>query len=198
MASRPRPVVALCAAGALATIMLVVACGDDSRVLRPAGPDQTQSIVDPSTTTEPTVFSLLGPWPDAGDIDAAFTCTGDDASPPLRWAAIPAGTTQLVIIVTNPTEAGFVHWVLTGIDPIVTSLADGRAPDGTLELLNGFGKIGWSGPCPAVGSRVTLQFELLALGSELGITSNMPTAQAIGLARAGAIATATYTGSFQN
>lgn len=174
--------------------MVASACSDDSRTLRPAAPDLTQSIVDPTTTTAPTVFTLSGPWVAGAQIDAAHTCTGADVSPALRWSATPSEAVELAIVATEAGTAPVIHWVVTGIDPIVNSLAEGRVPDGTVESLNDLGTVGWSGPCPSRGFGGTLTIELLALRSMLDVTSDTPAAQVVASARAAAITTATYTG----
>jgi len=37
-----------------------------------------------------------------GAIPAKYTCDGQDSSPPLSWADVPAGTKSLVLIVDGP------------------------------------------------------------------------------------------------
>ncbi|MGD9792623.1 MAG: YbhB/YbcL family Raf kinase inhibitor-like protein [Acidimicrobiia bacterium] len=182
-------------AAALSCCLVVSACGDDSRTLRPAAPDLTQSIVDPTTTAAPTVFTLSGPWVSGTEIDKVHTCIGADTSPALRWSATPTDAVDLAIVATEVGPKPVIHWVVTGIDPIVNSLAEGRVPDGTVESINDFGKAGWSGPCPALGFGGTLTIELLALRSVLAVTSDTPGTDVIAMARAAAIATATYTGT---
>jgi Raf kinase inhibitor-like YbhB/YbcL family protein len=56
---------------------------------------------------------------------------------------------------------GFVHWLLWDIPASVHSLAEGADATGTSGT-NGFGKRGYSGPCPSSGSHL-YAFQLLAI-----------------------------------
>lgn len=74
-------------------------------------------------------------------------------SPPLEWTKAPQGSRELVLLVEDP-EGGrvpFVHWLVTGIDPQSTGVAEGSIPAGGREWPNGFGDVGWGGPQPPVG-----------------------------------------------
>jgi hypothetical protein len=46
-------------------------------------------------------------------IPAKYTCDGQDISPPLAWADVPAGVAALALICDDPdAPAGtWVHWV---------------------------------------------------------------------------------------
>jgi Raf kinase inhibitor-like YbhB/YbcL family protein len=91
---------------------------------------------------------------------SAFACT-DQAhlghSPPVRWSAGPAGTTGYAITVIDPDAHNFVHWVLLDLAPSTRALPEGVSPGGALpagarSLDNGFGKPGYGGPCPPLGT----------------------------------------------
>ena len=59
---------------------------------------------------------------------------------------------------------GFVHWVVTGIDPFVQGIGEGGVPENAVEGPNGAGTVGWIGPCPPAGSGThTYEVALLAL-----------------------------------
>ncbi len=51
------------------------------------------------------------------------------------------------------TPAGFVHWVVTGIDPFVQGVGEGGHPGERRRGPNGAGAVGWLGPVPAGGQR---------------------------------------------
>ncbi len=60
-------------------------------------------------------------------IPSAYTCDGDNTSPPLEWSGVPEGTRSLVLIVDDPDapdpkapKRTWVHWVLYNI-PTATS-----------------------------------------------------------------------------
>ena len=62
---------------------------------------------------------------------------------------------HLHLIVRDPDAPGgtFIHWVVYNIPPTKRSLAKSytqaeRAPNGTLQGLNDFERIGYGGPCP--------------------------------------------------
>ena len=64
---------------------------------------------------------------------------------------------------------GFVHWVVTGIDPFVQGVGEGGLPENAVEGPNGAGTVGWIGPCPPAGSGMhTYEFALLALAGRGG------------------------------
>lgn len=106
-------------------------------------------------------------------IPTAYTCTGADRSPPLRWSAPPPGTRSLALIVDDPDAPGgrFIHWVLYRIPPSRTELPEGIPPDPTVADVgvqgrNDFGRLGYGGPCPPPGPPHRYRFTLYALDIE--------------------------------
>jgi Raf kinase inhibitor-like YbhB/YbcL family protein len=100
---------------------------------------------------------------DGGDIPRRYTCDDADVSPPLRFASLPAGTVELALLATDPDapSGNFVHWVGWGIDPGRAALAAGEEPPGV--GLNGFGRLGYGGPCPPKGPPHRYVFTAFAL-----------------------------------
>jgi hypothetical protein len=95
-----------------------------------------------------------------GAIPAKYTCEGQDVSPPLAWAGVPARAQSLVLIVDDPDapdpaapKMTWVHWVLYNIPPSASALAEGvkQLPAGTREGLNDWQRTGYGGPCPPIG-----------------------------------------------
>jgi Raf kinase inhibitor-like YbhB/YbcL family protein len=93
-----------------------------------------------------------------GPIPARFTCDGQDISPPLRWAGVPAGTVSLALIMDDPdAPAGiWVHWVLYNIPLDRSDLSEATSAqpafaDGSVNGLNSWGRSGYGGPCPPGG-----------------------------------------------
>lgn len=93
---------------------------------------------------------------------AAYTCDGQDKSPPLSWAGIPQGTKSLVSIIDDPDapdpvapEMTWVHWILYNIPPDADGLREGvsvrELPVGSLGGINDWNRTGYGGPCPPVG-----------------------------------------------
>jgi Raf kinase inhibitor-like YbhB/YbcL family protein len=189
--------------GLLAALTLVAACDHgDGRELRPAGPDQTASILLPTTTTIPPNPSVLGsglpgegvgeegltlraPWEDEGVIDPRYTCEatggtpGTGASPALSWSGVPADANNVALVVTDLTANGFVHWAMVGVAPTVTSLPEGVAAQYAVQGKNGFGKLGWGGPCPPAGSgEHEYLIQVYALDRDLGLAPGFDAATA--------------------
>lgn len=98
-----------------------------------------------------------------GEVPRTYTCDGENHSPPLVWTGVPAGTKGLALIVDDPDAPDpkapkrvFIHWVLYNIPPETSGLAPAIRPEqlpaGTREGLNDWGRTGYGGPCPPIGS----------------------------------------------
>jgi Raf kinase inhibitor-like YbhB/YbcL family protein len=183
------------ATGLVLAVVALSGCGDGAPKLRPAGPDQTQSILDPPTTTKPVGFVLSGPWANGAAIELRYSCLGDGVSPALNWAGAPEAAKELALVVVDPDAGGFVHWVLTGMDPIVNSLEEGRAPEGAEQWPNGRGDAAWTGPCPPSGVH-TYEFTLHALRAPLDVALGSDGATVIAAINAATVESARYTGTF--
>jgi Raf kinase inhibitor-like YbhB/YbcL family protein len=118
------------------------------------------------------VFAVTSPdFKDGGDIPTAFTCDGAGRSPKLQWSGAPEKTTAFALTVDDPDAPGgsFTHWVVYNIPGAARALDEGVKPapdlgDGTKQGVNGFGKIGYGGPCPPPGPphRYVFAFHALA------------------------------------
>jgi Raf kinase inhibitor-like YbhB/YbcL family protein len=126
----------------------------------------------PTDSTGPAPFTLTSPaFSDGAAIPGRYSCDGRDVSPPLAWSGVPAGTTTLLLSVTDPDARGFVHWVAWDLAPDLGALAEGASgalPGGALEGRNDFGRIGWGGPCPPSGTHRYV-FTLTALSAPVGL-----------------------------
>lgn len=102
-----------------------------------------------SRRTVPAEMTLASSeFADGAAIPARFSCDGDTpGSPALDWGLVPQGTAELAVVAEDPdTPFGtFVHWVMYGIDPSRTGLAEGEVPPEA--------EVGspWRGPCPPPG-----------------------------------------------
>lgn len=106
-----------------------------------------------------------------GSIPAAYTCDGQDKSPPLSWDGAPAGTKSFALIVDDPDAPDpkapkrvWVHWVLYNLPADARKLGEAisKLPPGTRDGKNDWGKTGYGGPCPPIG-RHRYFFKLYAL-----------------------------------
>jgi Raf kinase inhibitor-like YbhB/YbcL family protein len=195
---RRRLVVSL-AVGALAASS---ACSSsDGRALPPPAPR-------PSTTTT-TSEATLGPGEETGPftlqstafadgavIPERLTCTGDAVSPDLSWTGAPADTTGLALVVRDRNAGGFVHWVVSDIDPFVQGIGEAGVPENAVEHRNDAGTIGWLAPCPPAGSGThTYEVVVLALPGVVSIPEDATGAQAAALLEASASERAVLTGT---
>lgn len=94
-----------------------------------------------------------------GIIDPRYTCDLDNSSPELRWENEPEGTQSFAVLAEDPDAPGgvFAHWIVYGIPKDIHHLPAGipaqdSLPNGIRQGLNGFGKLGYAGPCPPIGS----------------------------------------------
>jgi len=83
---------------------------------------------------------------------------GKNISVPLAWEYVPAGTKSfcLSIVDPHPVAQNWVHWLVINIPPQITSIEEGaskkKMPQGSVELKNSFGEIGYGGPQPPKGT----------------------------------------------
>ena len=107
-------------------------------------------------------------------IPKKYTCEGADASPPLHWGVPPADTRSYVLIADDPDAPGgtWVHWVIYNLPLDLRGLVEGvptkdRLPNGALQGLNDFKRVGYGGPCPPPGKPHRYFFKLYALDTLL-------------------------------
>ena len=91
---------------------------------------------------------LTGPFAQDEPIPAKYTCDDDNNSPPLTWSHAPEGTIEIGISMIDNDAPGFIHWVMAGIDPDVTSLDEAEVPEGAIVGQSSVGGDGYYGPCP--------------------------------------------------
>jgi Raf kinase inhibitor-like YbhB/YbcL family protein len=114
----------------------------------------------------PEPITVSSPAFTAGSsIPPRFTCDGDDVSPPLAWSSVPAGTVQVALVVDDPDapRGTYVHWVVVGLDPANTELAEATVPPGGRQVPNSAGKVAYTGPCPPGGPAHHYRFTIYAL-----------------------------------
>ena len=165
---RRRPALGLALAALLAAA--VVACSSsDGRSLPPPRPGQTTTtpstpVIQPSDTAAAGFTLVSTDFLDTDLMPERLTCRGAGTSPALSWTGVPEDAVALALVVRDLNAGGFVHWVVTGIDPSLQGIGEGGLPEGAVEGPNGAGTVGWTPPCPPAGSgRHHYTFQLLAL-----------------------------------
>lgn len=122
-------------------------------------------------------FELTSSAFKSGDpIPRRYTCQGEDLSPPLHWTVPPAATKSLVIIADDPDApvGTWVHWVFYELPLDLRGLTEAvppkdRLPNGALQGLNDFKRVGYGGPCPPPGKPHRYYFTLYALDVTLNL-----------------------------
>lgn len=209
--SRVRAVQFRFVAIAACCLLALVACNDDGRTLEPApevpvsqeattttaavdaGGGAQSGAVDELTLTS-TAFT------DGGFLDAEFTCEGANVPPPLTIRGVPATAAELAIVVLDRDAegaGGFVHWVVTGIDPSI-GLLEGGAPPGAIAARTDSGVEGWDGPCPpADDGPHDYVFTVYAAAEPIGLAADLDGRDAIPLIEAAAIASNSITARYE-
>jgi Raf kinase inhibitor-like YbhB/YbcL family protein len=115
-------------------------------------------------------FSITSPaFAHMGPIPARYTCDGDDVSPPLQLANIPAGAVSLTIFCEDPDAPNGVwdHWVRFNIPPEQFEIAENTYPGEGSGKTTGT-SLGWQGPCPPTGEHRYI-FRAYALSERLNL-----------------------------
>jgi Raf kinase inhibitor-like YbhB/YbcL family protein len=133
---------------------------------RPSSPTSVQA--GPSMQLTSSSFS------DGARIPARFTCDGDNISPSLAWSGAPSATKSFALIMHDPdAPIDFTHWLVynlpSDVHQLVQGASNGAMPRGSSEGMNGFGRVGYGGPCPPAGKPHHYIFHLFALDSNLGL-----------------------------
>jgi phosphatidylethanolamine-binding protein (PEBP) family uncharacterized protein len=108
-----------------------------------------------------------------GAIPAKYTCDGAGISPPLSWAKVPAHAAELVLFVIDDSTDGAnggIRWIVGGIDPSSSGVAEGKLPQGAIVGANTAGKAAYSAICPAPGHTDTIEFVLYALKKPISLS----------------------------
>lgn len=210
--SSQRAACLVCAA--VAAVGALAGCDtDDGRTLADPPPGATAPPL-PSSTTATTGPVIVNPPVGSEEISSMalgspafasgepipdrYACVGDNVSPPLAWTGVPEGTVELALTVVDPEAPGgqFVHWAVTGLDPVLSGLDEGSVPDGAVEARNGTSEFGWFGPCPPSGETHPYVFTLYALSAPSGVSAGAGGQDAVRQIAVTPGVAATLTGTF--
>jgi Raf kinase inhibitor-like YbhB/YbcL family protein len=155
-------------------------------------------------TTMITGFILESPaFENNGRIPEKYACGGLDISPPLRWRGQPPETRSFAIIVEDPDAPGgiFTHWIIYNIPVNMNQLDEGvelsgKLPEGIMQGLNDFGRIGYGGPCPPPGKPHRYVFRIYALDTMLELGPAASKDELSKLMKGHILAEATLTGIY--
>ncbi|MHB8124272.1 MAG: YbhB/YbcL family Raf kinase inhibitor-like protein [Desulfitobacteriaceae bacterium] len=95
---------------------------------------------------------------------------GQNISIPLFWTGVPLKTQSLALIMYDMDYNNAAHWSVINIPADVLELAEGASqksmPVGTVELGNGFGETGYTGPFPPTGKTHKYKLAIYALDTD--------------------------------
>ena len=120
-------------------------------------------------------LSLSSPaFKEGGSIPVKYTCKGKNVSPPLTWTNAPPQAQDFALVLEDPDAPSgtFTHWVIFNVPQTLAGLpeaepAEGQLADGAVQGKNGFGRVGYGGPCPPPGRPHRYYFKLYALDQPL-------------------------------
>jgi Raf kinase inhibitor-like YbhB/YbcL family protein len=204
---RPAVQRGLVALAALA--VFVTACNDDGREMRspvlPPPPSTTaapatmppgeEALNTAPTTTLPPSFQLVTAWPNGAVIPARHTCDDTDVAPALTWTTVPIDAVELAVTMVD-LDANFVHWVMFGISPTRTGLAEGEVPPGAIQWTNDFGDAGYGGPCPPGGDTHTYLFTVHALNQQVEVADDASATEVVDLLNQTSILESSVSGTY--
>ena len=103
-------------------------------------------------------------------IPTKYTCDGENINPPLIFSDVPDEAVTLALIMDDPDAPSgtWVHWVLWNITPDTSEIGEGEVPKGSMEGGTDFGRPGYGGPCPHLGTHRYF-FKLSALDTKLAL-----------------------------
>ena len=139
---------------------------------------------------------------DGGMIPPGFTCDGANQSPDLQIAAPPAGTRSFAIVANDPdAPTAFIHWLAYNL-PAATRVVPAGASTPSVRLahalegINGFGHVGYGGPCPPQGGAHHYVFRVFALDANLALPAGATAEQVNGAMQGHVLAQGQITGLY--
>jgi len=118
-----------------------------------------------------------------GVLPQAFTCNGENVSPPLSWMNVPPEAKSMALICDDPDapDGTWVHWVLYNLPATTKSLPRKVPPRPTLnngasQGINDFKAVGYSGACPPEGTHRYV-FKLYALDIKMPLKTGISKAE---------------------
>lgn len=195
------------------TVVLLGACSDDGRELRPPRPEQNESII--TTTSAPDTgpsfdvaslpalesgqLDISVPWSEGGAIPTRFTCTGENISPDVAWFDVSPAAVSMAIVLYEDNLDQTVHWVVANLDPTQAYIDAGKVPPdalvGTNDPVSDESSAGYRGPCPEPGTTRSYTIEVHALGQFLDLPTGTPAQSLIQAIDMASLQTTSVTGT---
>lgn len=190
--------------------MLLAACSDDGREMRPPSlpppatttvppptlpPGEAAFVTAPSTATYAPSFQLVTSWMNGAAIPARYTCDDADVAPALSWTTVPVDAVEVAVTMVD-LDADFIHWVMFAISPTRTALGESEVPPGAIEWTNDFGDKGYGGPCPPGGDTHTYLFTVHALNQQVEVADDASATEVVDLLNQTSILESSVSGTY--
>jgi len=143
-------------------LIMFTGCSSQQSATKPVVATDNKNIT--INETNPMVNKLLQlqipAYENKGQMPAKFatkTGGGDNLSPEISWQTLPAAQSYALLFDDRyPAAKNWVHWLVSDIPNIVTEMPEGASrtnmPAGSKELQTSWGRTGYDGPQPPVGS----------------------------------------------
>jgi Raf kinase inhibitor-like YbhB/YbcL family protein len=121
----------------------------------------SQPIANPKPTMSQALLNFeVTSYPNRATMPAKFATKqggGENTSIGLKWQPVPAAQSYALLFDDRaPVARNWVHWLVADIPITVTEIAEGASrtamPEGSRELVTSWGKKGYDGPQPPIGS----------------------------------------------
>lgn len=136
-------------------------------------------------------------------IPRTYSSYRKNISPDLSWDKVPEGVRSFALICRDPDALArtFYHWVVFNLPDSVRSLTMGldrtvKLPFGGTQGLNGFGRVGYDGPKPPVGTH-RYYFDLYALDGVLALDDTATAGRLLEAMKGHVLAQASLMGRFK-
>ena len=133
-------------------------------------------------------------------VPVKFTCEGDNVPPPLRWSGVPAGTSEVALVLEDPDAPSgtFVHWIVLGLPASPAGeVASDTLASSAHQLQGSSGQAAYVGPCPPDNGGVHhYHFEVFALPAPPSVPSGAAPLDAVKAIRQQAKASGELIGTF--
>ena len=106
-------------------------------------------------------------------IPKAYTCQGNDVSPPLTFTGVPKSAKSITLVIEDPDAplGTWQHWLLWNIPVQTTALSENTTPQHAIVGKNSAGKNTYHGPCPPLGTH-RYYFNAYALDAPLTLSAS--------------------------
>jgi Raf kinase inhibitor-like YbhB/YbcL family protein len=189
-------------------LIIITGCSSQQSVIKPDVVSDNKTITINETNPMPNKLlqMQIPAYENKGQMPAKFATKnggGENLSPEIRWQILPAAQSYALLFDDRfPAARNWVHWLVSDIPNTVTEISEGASrtnmPAGSKELQTSWGRTGYDGPQPPVGSgQHEYVMTLYALDiPKLGLIENVTRAEFLKAIETHVIAEESWSGYF--